>query len=164
MAVSIQKTVLKVWRILNKISGCDWITGLYTVSTVKVHDGCAAYTRKCGKWRSERAWRKGCAAEQPPNVLTLLLSSLTEKKNRKCKRESCVQRSQWKLVQLADGPIIIHPVTRAGRKKHTTKNYTSINVTLKAMPTGASAPDRSTHVGKAEGERPDKSSCRISGC
>jgi hypothetical protein len=27
---------------------------------------------------------------------------------------------------------------------------------LKAMPTGASAPDRGTHVGKAEGERPDK--------
>jgi hypothetical protein len=40
-----------------------------------------------------------------------------------------------KLVQLVDGPIIIRPVTRAGRRKHTTKNYISINVTLKAMPT-----------------------------
>jgi hypothetical protein len=30
------------------------------------------------------------------------------------------------------------------------------SVILKAMPTGASAPDRGTYVGKAEGERPDK--------
>jgi hypothetical protein len=31
---------------------------------------------------------------------------------------------------------------------------------LKAKPTGASAPDRGTDVGKAEGERPDKISLR----
>jgi hypothetical protein len=33
-------------------------------------------------------------------------------------------------------------------------------VILKVMPTRALAPDRGTHVGKAEGERPNKSSCR----
>jgi hypothetical protein len=34
------------------------------------------------------------------------------------------------------------------------------SVILKVMPTIALSPDRGTHVGKAEEERPNKSSCR----
>jgi hypothetical protein len=38
------------------------------------------------------------------------------------------------------------------------------SVILKAMPTGASAPDRGTHVGKAEGESRQKAAAGMSGC